>query len=124
MLGGNPAYDAPADLKFAELLRSAKVPLKIHLGSHQDETAGLCQWHVPEAHALESWGDVRGFDGTATIQQPLIAPLYGGKSAIELLSVLWASPTDRRWRSSATTGGGSRCRATSRRPGGTPCARA
>ncbi len=95
LLGVNPAYDAPADLKFAELLdggKTPRVPLKIHLGSHQDETAGLCQWHVPEAHALESWGDVRAFDGTATIQQPLIAPLYGGKTAVELLAVLLGEP--------------------------------
>jgi molybdopterin-containing oxidoreductase family iron-sulfur binding subunit len=95
LLGVNPAYDAPADLKFAELLdggSTAKVPLKIHLSTHLDETALLCQWHVPEAHALEAWGDVRAFDGTATIQQPLIAPLYGGKSAIELLSNLLGEP--------------------------------
>ena len=95
VLGVNPAYDAPADLKFAELLdggKSPKVPLKIHLGSHQDETARLCQWHVPEAHALEAWGDVRAFDGTVTIQQPLIAPLYGGRSAIELIATLLGEP--------------------------------
>jgi molybdopterin-containing oxidoreductase family iron-sulfur binding subunit len=92
VLGVNPAYDAPANLKLAELLGSGKVSLKIHLGSHQDETAGLCHWHVPEAHALESWGDVRAFDGTATVQQPLIAPLYAGKSPIELLSVLLGEP--------------------------------
>ncbi len=99
LLGVNPAYDAPADLKFAELLAPGdppkvppKVPLRIHLGTHLNETALLCQWHVPEAHALEAWGDVRAFDGTATIQQPLIAPLYGGKSALELLSNLLGEP--------------------------------
>src|SRR5262249_22120395 len=75
LLGVNPVYDAPADLKLAELLDGGKTPkvaMKIHLGSHVDETAGLCQWHVPEAHALEAWGDVRAFDGTASVQQPLI----------------------------------------------------
>jgi molybdopterin-containing oxidoreductase family iron-sulfur binding subunit len=95
LLGVNPAYDAPADLKLAELLgggQNPKVPLKIHLGTHQDETARLCQWHVPEAHALEAWGDVRAFDGTASIQQPLIAPLYAGRSAIEVLANLLGEP--------------------------------
>ena len=48
----------------------------------------LCEWHIPEAHYLETWGDIRGHDGTVTIQQPLIAPLYGGKSAIELLAAV------------------------------------
>ena len=92
MLGVNPVYDAPSNLNFAELLGAGRVPLTVHLGSHQDETAGLCRWHVPESHALESWGDVRCFDGTATIQQPLIAPLYASKSAIELLAVLLGEP--------------------------------
>jgi molybdopterin-containing oxidoreductase family iron-sulfur binding subunit len=95
LLGVNPAYDAPADLKLAEWLdrgKAPKVPLKIHLGTHLDETAVLCQWHVPEAHALEAWGDVRAFDSTASVQQPLIAPLYGSKSAIELIAVLLGEP--------------------------------
>src|SRR5258708_35111676 len=89
ILGGNPVYMAPADLKFAEHL--AKVPLRIHLGLHQDETAVLCDWHIPEAHYLESWSDGRAFDGTASIVQPLIAPLYGGRSAHELLALLTQS---------------------------------
>ncbi len=59
---------------------------------YDDETARLCQWHIPEAHLLESWGDLRAFDGTATIQQPLIAPLYGGKTAIEVLALLLGEP--------------------------------
>jgi molybdopterin-containing oxidoreductase family iron-sulfur binding subunit len=85
ILGVNPVYDAPVDLDFASALE--KVPLRVHQGLYADETARLCQWHVPEAHYLESWGDVRAFDGTATIIQPLIAPLYGGRTATELLSV-------------------------------------
>jgi Fe-S-cluster-containing dehydrogenase component len=92
ILGGNPAYDAPADLEFTNLLLSRRVGLQIHLGLYDDETARLCQWHIPEAHLLESWGDLRAFDGTATIQQPLIAPLYGGKSAIEVLALLLGEP--------------------------------
>jgi Fe-S-cluster-containing dehydrogenase component len=92
ILGVNPAYDAPADLKFGDLLSFSEIALKVHHGLYQDETAGLCLWHVPEAHALESWGDTRAFDGTAAVQQPLIAPLYAGKSAIELLGVLLGEP--------------------------------
>ncbi|MCS7271302.1 MAG: hypothetical protein NZ703_09470, partial [Gemmataceae bacterium] len=90
ILSSNPAYTAPADVPFSEAIRS--VPFKLHLGTHQDETAVLCEWHVPEAHYLETWGDVRGHDGTVTIQQPLIAPLYGGKSAVELLADITAAP--------------------------------
>ncbi len=86
IVGGNPVYTAPADLRFAERMR--KVPLRFHLSLHQDETSRLCQWHLPEAHYLESWGDTRAFDGTASIVQPLIEPLYEGRSAHELMTVL------------------------------------
>jgi molybdopterin-containing oxidoreductase family iron-sulfur binding subunit len=86
ILGGNPVYDAPADLDFAHALE--RVPAAIHFGLLADETAARCAWHVPAAHELEAWGDAKAFDGTLTIQQPLIAPLYGGKSAIELLGLL------------------------------------
>jgi molybdopterin-containing oxidoreductase family iron-sulfur binding subunit len=85
-LGGNPVYNAPADLKFAGAL--GKVPLRAHVGLHQDETAALCHWHVPQAHYLESWSDVRASDGTVSIVQPLIAPLYGGRSFHEIVSAL------------------------------------
>jgi len=88
ILGGNPAYDAPADLNFADTLKSNKVPLRVHYGLYQDETAELCQWHVPATHELESWGDSRSYDGTVSIIQPLIAPLYNGKSAIEFVAML------------------------------------
>lgn len=88
ILGGNPVYDAPADLKFADILTSGNVPLRVHHGLYQDETAELCQWHVPATHELESWGDARAYDGTVSIIQPLIAPLYNGKSAIEFIALL------------------------------------
>jgi MoCo/4Fe-4S cofactor protein with predicted Tat translocation signal len=88
ILGGNPAYDAPADLGFADALKNTSIPMRVHLGLYQDETAELCQWHVNEAHYLESWGDARAYDGTVSIVQPLIAPLYGGKSAYELTALL------------------------------------
>ena len=82
--GGNPVFTAPADLKFAE--RLAKVGFVTYHGLHVDETANLCHWHVPEAHALETWGDARAYDGTVTLMQPLIAPLYEGRSIHELLA--------------------------------------
>ncbi|MGA9545352.1 MAG: TAT-variant-translocated molybdopterin oxidoreductase [Candidatus Sulfotelmatobacter sp.] len=88
ILGGNPAHDAPSDLNFANLLKSNKVPLRVHLGLYQNETAELCQWHVNQAHELEAWGDARAYDGAVSIIQPLIAPLYGGKSALEFVALL------------------------------------
>ncbi len=90
ILGGNPAFSAPADFEFAA--RLGRVPLRVHLGLYVDETARLCDWHIPETHYLEAWSDARAYDGTATIQQPLIAPLYGGKSVHELLAALGDSP--------------------------------
>ena len=86
ILGGNPVYDAPADLSFGD--RLSRVGLSIRLGMYEDETSALCDWHIPEAHSLESWGDALAFDGTATIIQPLIAPLYDGKSSHELIEQL------------------------------------
>jgi MoCo/4Fe-4S cofactor protein with predicted Tat translocation signal len=88
ILGGNPAYDAPSDLNFADALKSGKVPLRVHHGLYQNETAELCHWHVNQAHELEAWGDARACDGTASIIQPLIAPLYNGKSALEFVALL------------------------------------
>jgi len=94
ILGGlNPVYAAPADLKFGE--RLAKVGLSVYHGLYLDETAFLCHWNIPDAHPLESWGDARAFDGTVTIIQPLIAPLYDGHSALEVLATFTAQP-DRR----------------------------
>jgi molybdopterin-containing oxidoreductase family iron-sulfur binding subunit len=90
MLGGNPVYTTPADLPFAEQL--TKVPFRLHLSLYHDETSALCHWHIPQAHDLESWSDVRTYDGTVSIVQPLIAPLYGGKSPHDLLSVLTGQP--------------------------------
>ena len=89
ILGPNPVYDAPADLGFAEAL--GKVRLKIHQGLYADETAAACNWHIPEAHYLEQWSDVRNFDGSVSLVQPLIAPLYGARSAHELLAAFTAN---------------------------------
>jgi MoCo/4Fe-4S cofactor protein with predicted Tat translocation signal len=90
LLGGNPVYTAPVDLKFAEHLRH--VQMSVHLGLYQDETADLCDWHIPEAHYLESWSDGLAYDGTASIVQPLIAPLYSGHTAHELLAAFTDAP--------------------------------
>jgi len=86
IVGGNPVYTAPVDCDFAAGMD--KVPFRAHLGLYEDETSEHCHWHIPEAHYLESWGDVRADDGTATIIQPLINPLYGGRSGIELMSAV------------------------------------
>jgi len=86
ILGGNPAYDAPDDLKFADALN--KVPNSVHLTLHENETSRHCQWRLPRAHYLESWGDARTFDGTVSIVQPLIEPLFEGRSQIEFLSLI------------------------------------
>ncbi len=90
ILGGNPAFDAPQDLGFVEALQ--KVAFRARLGLYDDETSQYCPWHVNEAHELEAWGDARAFDGTVTILQPLVEPLYGGKSALEVLSAALGQP--------------------------------
>lgn len=86
ILGGNPVYNAPADFDFAAKLK--KVPLSIRHGLYEDETSRQCQWHLPETHYLEAWSDARAYDGTASIVQPLIQPLYDGRSAHELIAML------------------------------------
>lgn len=86
ILGGNPVYNTPTDLKL-DFERLEKAKLRVHLSEYKDETSQLCHWHVPAAHYLEQWGDTRAYDGTVTIMQPLIEPLYDGKSAYELLAV-------------------------------------
>ena len=92
VLDANPVYDAPADLQFTAALK--QVPHLIHLGLYQDETGTLAEWHLPQAHQLEAWSDARAFDGTASIAQPLITPLYGGRSAHEVLAALLGDNVD------------------------------
>jgi len=86
----NPVHTAPADLKFAEAIQ--KVTLVVHSGMFNDETATLSKWHIPAAHYLEAWSDARTIDGTVSIVQPLIQPLYGGKSAHEMIATLTDRP--------------------------------
>ena len=119
ILGANPVFTAPADLGFRDAL--SPVPFRAHFGEYEDETSGLCEWHVPQAHFLETWSDSRSFDGTATIMQPLIAPLYGGKSPHEVMAILTGSAETSSydivrafWRAAAVTailkhGGNARC---------------
>ncbi len=87
ILGGNPVYDAPADCEFETALGKVKNT-SLHLSEYADETSLKTKWHVPKAHFLEAWGDARTWDGTISIAQPLIAPIYGAISSIELLSML------------------------------------
>jgi len=86
VIGGNPAYCAPADVRFAEALE--KVPMTVRMGLYDDETSARCQWHLPAAHFLEAWSDARTYDGSVTIVQPVIAPLYAGRSPHELVCLL------------------------------------
>ncbi len=91
VLDANPVYDAPVDLGFGDQLR--KVRVRVHAGLYADETAELCQWHVPLAHYLESWGDLRAADGTVSITQPLINPLYEtARSPLEVLAAFGDNP--------------------------------
>jgi molybdopterin-containing oxidoreductase family iron-sulfur binding subunit len=90
ILGGNPAFNAPVELGLADRLQKARV--RAHLSLYEDETSEVCQWRLPETHYLESWGDARAFDGTVTIQQPLIQPLYDGRSAYQLLQMFLDAP--------------------------------
>lgn len=94
-VGGNPAYNTPADLKLDinrfkvanDDAEGRKVPLRVHLGHYQNETAEISHWHIPEKHFLESWSDARAFDGTVSIVQPLIEPLYDSKNANEFVQL-------------------------------------
>ena len=119
VLGANPIYQSPGDIDFAKLY--AMVPLRVHAGTHVDETAARSNWHLPTAHVLEDWSDARSPDGLATIIQPLVQPMYDSRSAHEVLAALtsdhvqpareivrqtWASPLrdDNAWTSALKTG--------------------
>ncbi len=90
ILGGNPVYTAPADLNFADAL--AKVPVTAHLGLHVDETGSATTWSLNRAHYLEAWSDARAYDGTLSIIQPMIDPMYGGKSSHDVFQTLLDNP--------------------------------
>lgn len=86
ILGGNPVYNAPSDFEFSKSLHNVKN--KIHLSLYSNETSELCDWNLPATHYLEHWADARAVDGTLSVVQPLIAPLFDSKSSIELLNVI------------------------------------
>ena len=90
IVGGNPVFNAPVELGLRDRIQKARM--RAHLNLYDDETSRACQWRLPETHYLEAWGDARAFDGTATIQQPLIQPLYGGRSAYEVLQMFTEQP--------------------------------
>lgn len=90
ILGCNPVYDAPADLGFAEALEN--VNLRVSLSFYEDETARECNWRVAQSHPLEAWGDVRSLDGTLSVVQPLIEPLYQSRTANEILAMIAGQP--------------------------------
>ena len=90
MMGVNPVYTAPADLEFTAAL--SNVPVSVHLGMNFDETGRISTWHINKAHYLESWSDARAYDGTISIIQPMIEPLYGGVSAHDVLQGLLDNP--------------------------------
>jgi MoCo/4Fe-4S cofactor protein with predicted Tat translocation signal len=90
VFGGNQVFNAPVDLEFEKALE--KVKLRIQLAMYRNETTDFMHWHVPEAHYLESWSDVRSYEGTASILQPMIMPLYEGRSAHELLAIFTDQP--------------------------------
>ena len=94
IIGGNPLIDAPADTPLDLKSDHPSELASIHLSLHENETSHACSWHLPAAHFLESWGDGRAWDGTLTLQQPLILPLFEGKSPIELLAMLSGQPVD------------------------------
>ena len=86
ILADNPVFDAPGELKLGEAI--ASVPFSAHLALYDNETSAHCNWHLPLSHALESWSDLRAFDGTASVVQPLIRPLYDSRTAHQLLAFL------------------------------------
>ncbi len=95
MLGGNPVYNTPADLKLSAD-RLDKIGTRIHLSQHVDETSEYCHWHLSEKHYLEAWTDGRAYDGTATIVQPLIQPIYDSRSAHEVVQLFFKENYDKR----------------------------
>ena len=90
IMGVNPFYSAPADLNFPEAFN--KVETTAHLGTHRDETGFNSTYHINSAHFLESWSDARSYDGTISIIQPMIAPLYDGKSPHDVFQALLDDP--------------------------------
>jgi Fe-S-cluster-containing dehydrogenase component/anaerobic selenocysteine-containing dehydrogenase len=94
VLDANPVYHAPGDMDFAALM--ARVPVTIHAGFKRDETGALATWHLPLLHPLESWGDARAFDGTASLRQPATMPLAPALEIEQILGALAGTPLEAR----------------------------
>ena len=122
IVGGNPVHNTPFDLKL-DFDRLKQAKLRVHLSQYRDETSEVCHWHIPAAHYLESWGDTRSYDGTVTIMQPLIEPLYEGKTAHELLAI-FSDQYDRKpyeivktyWQTQRSGGGSAQAQTTPGQP--------
>ncbi|HYJ89091.1 MAG TPA: TAT-variant-translocated molybdopterin oxidoreductase [Pyrinomonadaceae bacterium] len=130
IIGGNPVYNAPVEMSFHQDRMFKAKKLRVHLSEYRDETSELCHWHIPESHYLEAWSDTRSYDGTVSIVQPLIQPLYQSRSAHELLA-LFTPQYDRNpyeiireyWQTQGQAAGGRRQEAgTTPQPGQQPVA--
>ena len=86
VLDANPVYDAPDNLNFTTLMSS--VETVVHVGEYVNETARHATWHVNQAHPLESWHDARSYTGVASVGQPMIQPLFDGKTIAEVIAVI------------------------------------
>ena len=95
ILGANPTYGAPSDLRFTKE-RLDKIRIRFHAGEYKDETAAFCHWHASGTNYLEAWSDGRAFDGTVSISQPLVKPLYKGRSPIEVLQLVFKENFDKK----------------------------
>jgi molybdopterin-containing oxidoreductase family iron-sulfur binding subunit len=95
ILGGNPIYTTPIDAKLRGETIKEKVPLCIHLSEFYNETSQYSHWHIPQTHFLEEWGDARAYDGTISLSQPIIKPLYGGKSIYEVVQIFFKENYDK-----------------------------
>jgi molybdopterin-containing oxidoreductase family iron-sulfur binding subunit len=93
VLGANPVYAGPGDVDFAKLY--AKVPVRVHAGTHVDETGRLSNWHLPLPHPLEDWSDARSPDGLATITQPVVGPMYDSRSMHQVLAAFTSDQLSR-----------------------------
>ncbi len=100
IINQNPVYSAPVSLNFLAAMRKARLVVRV--GQFFDETSRWSHWHIPESHYLETWSDARAFDGTTTIQQPLVEPLYNGRSGNEVISILLGKPDPERARNCET----------------------
>ena len=95
ILGGNPAYTTPSDLKLSFDRINTKVPVRIYVGPHLNETSEMCQWNIPEKHFLEAWSDARAYDGTVSLTQPLITPLYDSHNISEVIQLFFRENFDK-----------------------------